>query len=480
MNFLKNKQVPFWNITFSVIAILILSVLVQDGMFSDGVLYTAVSKNLAHGKGSFWFPYFNETMFPFFHQQPPLTFGIQSLFFQIFGDSIYVERFYSFVTLLISIFLVHRLWINIHTEEEKKDVLTSWLPVLLWIIIPVSYWAYTNNVEENTMGVFTLLSVIFMMKGLSGKDVRILHLIIASLFACIASLCKGFPGLFPVAIPFFYGLIFHTRSIGKFILYSFVTIGTVLLSYGLLLLNTDAYTSLSAYLSDRVINSIQHVSTENDRFYLIKQLALELLSPFILVVLLAMFLKIRGVQIQLASHQKKKILLFLLIGLSASLPLIVTLEQRRFYLATSLPYYAIALALLIAPPLQVWFHTLSITAKKFRVFSAFSFLIVTVAIGYAFSFLGQTSRDQDKLHDMYLLGPIISPDKTIRVYSETWDDWGLHNYFVRHYNISLAKDDNNTYDYFLVDKLLNRIPPATYSKLNEATVRYDLYKKKAE
>lgn len=477
MRFPNNIQLPFWNITLAVLLTLTLSTLVQDGMFSDGVLYTCISRNLAHGLGSFWYPYFSETMFPFFHQQPPLTFGIQSLFFKLFGDSIYVERFYSFLTLCISAFLIHRLWQCIHKEEETKSI--SWLPILLWIIIPVTYWAYSNNVEENTMGIFTLLSTLFIYKGMSRSDVKISLLVIGSLFAGIAALCKGFPGLFPIAIPFFYGLIFRNRSLWKTMAYSIITTATVVLAYGILLLNTDARTSLYAYLSDRVINSIQHVSTENDRFYLVKQLTLELLSPFILVGILSILLKMGAYAVNRNAIQKKTILLFLFIGLSASLPLIVTLEQRRFYLATSLPYYAIAMAMLVTPSIQNWMQTRSATTKTYRMFRLISIVLLLLSLGYSFSFIGKTNRDADKLHDIYLLGETISAGKTIRVYPETWDDWGLHNYFVRHYNISLAKDDNS-YDYFLVDKQLNKIPSEAYTKLEKATIRYDLYKKKAE
>jgi hypothetical protein len=473
----NTPYVPFWNITFSILIVLTLSTLVQDGMFSDGVLYTCVSRNLAHGKGSFWFPYFNETMFPFFHQQPPLTFGIQSLFFQL-GDSIYVERFYSFLTLCITAFLVHRLWIAIHEEDETASM--SWLPVLLWIIIPVSYWSYSNNLEENTMGVFTLLSILFMYKGLHREKVKISYLVAGSLLAFIASLCKGFPGLFPIAIPFFYGWVFRSYSFSKILHYSAITIGTLLLAYGLLLLNPHARNSLWAYLHDRVINSIVSVSTEDDRFYLIKQLLLELLSPLFLVVITAMLLKLKSFRITQTAIQRRNMLLFFLIGISASFPLVVTLEQRRFYLATSLPCYALAFALIIAPALQRWIVTISMKTKGFALFRRFSFLLLLLACAYSFSFFGKTSRDQDKLHDIYLLGKTISPETTIKVYPETWDDWGLHNYFVRHYNISLAKDDNDSYTYFLVDKLLNRQPPATYVKLDAPTLRYDLYKKKAE
>jgi 4-amino-4-deoxy-L-arabinose transferase-like glycosyltransferase len=478
MGFLNSKQFPFWNITLTILFVLTLTTLVQDGMFSDGVLYASVSKNLAHGKGSFWYPYFNETMFPFFHQQPPLTFGIQSLFFKIFGDSIYVERFYSLLTLCISVFLIHRLWLVVHKEELQE---VSFLPVLFWIIIPISYWAYSNNVEENTMGIFTLWSTIYLYKGMNREKPALAYLVAGSLLAVIASLCKGFPGLFPIAVPFFYGLVFRSCSFGKMIFYSFITTGTVLLTYSLLLLlNSDAYNSLSAYLQDRVINSIQNESTEDDRVYLIKQLALELLSPTALMIILAMLLRLANFRIRQTLEQKKNTLLFLYIGLSASIPLIVTLEQRRFYLSTALPYYAIALATLIAPAIQGWMSTLSVTTRKFKTFRLLSLLLVFLSIAYSYSFLGNASRDQDKLHDVYLLGKIISPDQTIGVSAETWDDWGLHNYFVRHFNISLDKKENSNHKYFLVDKLQDNIPSAAYTKLEETTLRYDLYKKKAE
>lgn len=183
-------------------------------MFTDGVLYTAVSKNLANGLGSFWFPHFSDTMFlPFFHQQPPLTFGIQALFFKLFGNGIYSERFYSFFTLCVSAFLIHCIWRKVY-EEQKEVRQLSWLPVLLWIIIPVCYWAYSNNVEENTMGIFTLLSTLCMYNGLLQKNAKsFFYLAVGSSLALMASLCKGFPGLFPVIIPFLHWLVFSSFSL---------------------------------------------------------------------------------------------------------------------------------------------------------------------------------------------------------------------------------------------------------------------------
>ena len=39
----------------------------------DGLMYSAISKNLANGIGTFWNPYLSETLFPEFHEHPPLV-----------------------------------------------------------------------------------------------------------------------------------------------------------------------------------------------------------------------------------------------------------------------------------------------------------------------------------------------------------------------------------------------------------------------
>jgi 4-amino-4-deoxy-L-arabinose transferase-like glycosyltransferase len=89
---------------------LILPVLIQDGFFMDGLLYTCVAKNQGNGIGSFWFPISDATWNvagkTTFHEHPPLVFGIQSIFFEVLGNSMYVERFYSFLTACITALLI--------------------------------------------------------------------------------------------------------------------------------------------------------------------------------------------------------------------------------------------------------------------------------------------------------------------------------------------------------------------------------------
>jgi 4-amino-4-deoxy-L-arabinose transferase-like glycosyltransferase len=474
---LKNKTLlPFCLLTASAFVILILPNLLQDGMFTDGVLYAAVAKNLSQGRGTFWFPHFSETMFsPFFHQQPPLTFGIQALFFKALGTSIYTERFYSFLTACITGWVLAALWKEI--EKHNKEIQNlSWFAVFTWISIPVCFWSYSNNMEENTMGVFTAWSVLLIYRGLNRTDSSVFgYLIAGACAAVLASLCKGFPGLFPLAIPFLFWLVFRSYSLTRMLLYSALVTGLSLLIYAFILQNSNACKSLTAYVNGRVLNSIRNVATEEYRLYLIKRLLMELSSPALLIALLLFIFRRNNIRMNWSNRiWYKSILFFLLIGLSASLPLLVTLEQRRFYLVPAIPYFSIALCLIAAPGLSLCLAKIRTESKGFRLFTAFAVVFLLGGLLFSALQVGKTVRDKDDLDDLYVLGAAIPPGTVVNVYSKTWDNWALHNYFTRYFNISLASDQRN-FDFFIAEKSLGQVPPAPYRKIPLPTHKYDLY-----
>lgn len=472
-------QFPFWVATISLLTALVLPRLMQDGMFTDGVLYAAVAHNLAKGMGSFWHPYFNKTMFPFFHQQPPLTFGIQAIFFKVFGDSYFVERGYSFLTMLITAWLMSYLWRTIFFQEEKVKKL-AWLPLIFWIIIPVCLWAYSNNMEENTMGVFALCSVILIYKGLQGIKYGILFTVLGGVSISLAFLCKGFPGVFAVTLPFLYWLTKRSFSFLKMVGYLLVIAITIACTYTILLSFSEVRDSLGAYLNDRVINSIKNVATTQNRLFLIERLLfIELLPPFALsIILYILFKKQVSLNIQSLKKNKTDLILFTLLGVAASFPLIITREQREFYLVTALPYYAIAFAMINVGAISESINNINIFGRNFKVFKIVSILFFTCTIIYSFSLIRSTGRDNEQLHDVYTLGKIIPNNTTIRVFPETWQDWGLHNYLIRYFDISMACDTSSKYRFFMVDRSLNKLPPSSYVKIPLHTLEYDLYEKK--
>ncbi|HEY4798385.1 MAG TPA: glycosyltransferase family 39 protein, partial [Bacteroidia bacterium] len=374
---MRNKQFPFWVFTISVLIALVVPVLIEDGMFMDGMLYTCVAKNLSQGIGSFWLPRFSETLHPLFDQQPPLGFGIMAVFFKLFGTSIYVERFYSFVTLCLGAFLIAEIWkIFFKGNVEIKKI--AWLPVLFWIIIPVCFWSYANNMLECSMVIFDLLAILFVLKFFENKFV--IHLLLAGVFIFLASLTKGFQGLFPLAAVFFHWLAFRKISFVKMIRHSLILFAVPAIIYVLLFQNENAHHGLSAYIHNRVQNSISSVSTVDSRFYLIGRLGQELLPSLALSLVLFFIFRKKKTQ---AKNYFRHILFFLLIGISASFPLIVTLEQRGFYLVTSLPFFGIAIAIICAPYLSPVVEKINPSAISFRIFRAFTVLLFVGALFFS-------------------------------------------------------------------------------------------------
>src|SRR6056297_2471132 len=107
------------------------------GMFMDGTIYAAISRNLADGLGSPWALHFSEGLFPVFREHPPLVFWIQSLFFRVLGDSYLTERVYDLVVVLTTAGLIIALWRRL-TAGRGLDSLAAywWLPLLLWWSCP--------------------------------------------------------------------------------------------------------------------------------------------------------------------------------------------------------------------------------------------------------------------------------------------------------------------------------------------------------
>ena len=174
---MNNTSKVFWLFTITVFIGLLIPILVQQGMFLDGVTYSAISNNLANGLGSNWSPHYTKTLYPEFNEHPPLVFIIQSVFFKLLGDSYLTERIYTFLTALLTMYgivLCFRLFIK---EINIKN--TEWLLVFLWITIPLVMWSYRNNLLENTMGIFTLFSFYFIIRSI--QEHKLLYLLIGSI-----------------------------------------------------------------------------------------------------------------------------------------------------------------------------------------------------------------------------------------------------------------------------------------------------------
>jgi 4-amino-4-deoxy-L-arabinose transferase-like glycosyltransferase len=462
----------FWIFTISVLIGLIVPVLIQDGMFMDGVLYACVSNNLANGEGSFWFPVFSKLGIAGqenFHEHPPLVFGIQSLFFKVFGESMYVERFYSFLMACITAFLIHAVW-KLLSGDNKDLQKISWLPVLLWISVPVCFWSFQNNIQENTMGVFALASVLFALKFYYEKK-AISSLIISGVFIFLATFSKGLPGFFPLAIPFLYMIAERKISFGKMVVHTLILVVVTLGIYLLLMLDADAYESIRIYINERLLKRIDSVHTVSNRFHILEGLLAEL-APILGVCLLFLFIK-RKTIIQERSFFRSKSFLFLLIGLSATLPLMLTLVQKRFYFAHAIPFFAVSLAFLVAPHVITLLKRINPSGTGFRLFQGLTFVSLIAVISVSFMMKGKTSRNHDLLHDVYIIGNTVERGSVINIEPSLWNSFDLQCYLVRYFHISVDPT-NEKHNYYLTKK--NSHPGESHKqKLELGLVEYELY-----
>ena len=102
------KTHSVWQYYFLVIGIFLLLIakIFGEGMFMDGIIYANISKNLATNICSVWHLKLTEVLQSNFHEHPPLAMFLQSVLMRVFGTSVYVEKWYSLSTFVISGFLI--------------------------------------------------------------------------------------------------------------------------------------------------------------------------------------------------------------------------------------------------------------------------------------------------------------------------------------------------------------------------------------
>ncbi len=471
---LFNQQTPYWLLAFSIMVGLTLPTLIQDGMFMDAMLYTSVSHNLSKGIGTFWFPHFsvyNIAGLSSFHEQPPLVFGIQSLFFKLFGDSLYVERFYTFLTMCIGGILINVLWKEVFRNNDNLKRI-GWLPIILWITVPVCFWSYSNNMHENTMGIFTLAAVIFIVQSFRAGRYQVVKWILAGVSVFLATLSKGFPGFFPIIVPLIYWLTIRKITFSNAIVQSLIITLVPVIIYAILFLMPESKESLSIYLFKRALHRINEVPTVDSRFYILYRLFTELLPQIIFVGIIIFIARIKKINDRF-SEQIRESLFFIGVGLASSLPLMLTMVQKGFYFVPALPFFAIGLAVLIGPIIYNLTERAHPGSIKFRILLLMSLFLFISAIGITLMQIGKTSRNKELLHDVYLIGAFVPPQSIVSIPREMWNDWSLQCYLARYYSISLEGDYKKRY--CIVDKSLNFGSPPGYMKINLPTWQYILF-----
>jgi hypothetical protein len=466
---MKNNLYPFYLSVFGIILIIISPSLLSDGMFLDGLLYAVISKNLANGIGDFWHLHLTKTLSPIFFEHPPLAFGLQSLFFKILGDSIFVEKLYSFLTYVVTGIIIVKIWKKLIVNNSNQ---TAWLPLLLWITIPLVFWAIPNNMLENTMMIFTSLSVLFILKSFENR--RFLYLFLAGLSLFGAFLCKGFVGLFTFSFIFWIFIIKRNINFKRFFIDTSVLFFSALLPLIVLYFAVpESIDNILAYINKQVVGSVQNVQTVETRFFILIRLFLELIPMFLLIILLVAF----TFKVKFSNSNIKWFWVFLLLGLSGVIPIMISMKQRGFYILATFPLFSIAFALLIVERVDYLMKKINTKGVKFKIYKYASILIFAIGVSLVLYNSNKIGRDKDKIEDVHSVGDIVSKNTIIAIEPKIRTDWSLHGYFARYYSISLNHNVSANEKYLLVYKHSDFEIPSQYALIPLELNNYELYEK---
>ncbi len=398
------------------------------GMFVDGTYYANIARNLSDGLGSWWSLQVNPSPWGFF-EHPPLAIWLQSLAFDVFGDSRYVEKAYSYVCGLLQLGLLMGLSQAVPAQKRAP----TFFAALLFAASPLGTWIFNCNMLENTMMLACFGAVWAQIVGM--KRNSLMWFLISGVLVFLAFMSKGVLGLFPLATPVAIGLAYGQlrqmvpRSV--MVLFGF--------GAGMLLLwsSEESWRYMVEYYYGQVYNSVSGVrELDNPHAYILLKLLSEILP--ILGVTLVMWLLAGRPRLWLDTGAATR--LWLLIALSASLPLVVSPKNRWYFLVLSTPFYGLALAQGLR---SIAYEFEAVCAKRSqRTWCVLGLLMLAVPAVAAHHY--QSLRFYPKFHTDFSVMPWAKP-------TEEWLEVCAHPEELRR-RWSLAADFSRDYKVHLSDR----------------------------
>ena len=295
------------------------------------------------GFGSWWAPSYTTTMYNPFFEHPPLVFWVQSFLFRIFGDSVFVEKFYSVFLVSLILLLVQRLIREVGTEDEIKWPHFLFTVVLLLATEPYR-WGASYNLLDFTMCAFALLACLLQLRFLLHGEA--VGLVLAPVCILLAISTKGPVGLYPLGLSAVAALTLRQRVplrraviCGGIVTTLFLT-GVALVWFSLPEVQNIVHSYLSQHLLPALSGSRR--SSGASGFATVLRWIFTAQGIAIgLAFLLWMISRRRTVSVSTPW------IFWLVMGFSASLPIGFSHIFSQFYLIPSLPFFALALSSLV-------------------------------------------------------------------------------------------------------------------------------------
>lgn len=478
------RHAPFWLLTVALGAAFLLPTLLSEGTFLDGEIYACLSRNLAAGEGSFWAPHFSATSQDRWFDHPPLGVALGALPFLVLGDHLWVEHLYALLITLAGGALLVAAWRSLFASRPEIRAL-GWLPLLMWLLNPQVTWAHANNMLEGTMSLFTFAAVWLAVSGALAPRHGWLRLLAAPVFIVLAVLTKDVVGLFPLATVPALAVANRQLSRRRALALTLGQVAAVALLLGLLLLWPAARENLTQFARTQLLPSLagRRGDTGNRFLYLVKLLNTLLPSLALAVLLLRPWRWRRGALP--SGPWPRRACGLLVLALAGSLPLVFSARQSLFYVLPSFPFFALALAVLVAPGLGAGIAAWPADSRRLRTGTLVATAVLLAVVGWSLSRVGTVNRDRTMRADVKLLVEHLGPDsagaaapvRTVAACRSLWDAWGLEAALVRRGRVALQRGDVGV-DWLIAPAECDEPPLAAWERVPLATVQFHLYQRR--
>ena len=391
-------------------------------------------------------------------------------FFWLVGDVYWLERVYSLGCAVFTILLMRKCWKLLSAD-------TSALAVLFWLCIPIVGWCFGNNMLENTMIVFNMAAIYVLLRSINGSTYFFSNIVIASLLISCGVLVKGVVSLYPLVTLVVYALIYARHTILKSILASSLLLLLICAEFILLCyFDTRGFDFFKRYIDVQLYTSLLgNDSIAEHRFYLLQSLieeSLVIVGIIVLGKLLATWLKCPTEKINW-----KAVLFWLLLALSASLPMLISPKQLRFYIVPSMALYSLSFATLYLPIFRALYIYFKPFYKLKQTVVILLWLGISSCVVLSIFNIKKYARNPDMLPDLFILGSIIPSHTEIYLYPSLYRVWNLHAYMYRYFYIDLSTTTKGQqYALFKKDDVVSPLF-GEYQEQQVGLVTYKLYKR---
>jgi hypothetical protein len=413
-------------------------------MFLDGVTYASIARNLAEGRGCFWAPQYTATIYPAFHEHPPLAFWLQSQWFRVLGDHWFVERAYSAAGAVFIAGFIVIIWRAAHPTAESRD--HDWLPVALWMAAPVVSWSIVGNLLETTVAVFVTAAVAALILTTRGSvPAALAGGTLSGLSVVGAALSKGPVGLFPLAAAPILALMPGQSRRGLWLAGATQWM-TVLLSGVVLFAMPASRESLSAYLHEQVVNALAgRREVSSGSLTIVVALFQGVCLPMTIVAAVVAVVARPWTKPGFDIRSQSVAIAFMLLALCGTLPILVSPKQTGHYLMPAVPFYAISVSALVSA-------IIGDSCRRLGRRSALAIRLTTgtLVIGTVIAAaLPALEREPERLAELDRLASIAPRGATAGICAATNADWGLHAWFQRRFQMSLDAVQPLSHEWFL-------------------------------